>query len=191
MWSLWYVSFLSFVFPPPLCLDFLGVFSGKYWHRHRRPRPVVYNSDPEFHLNLKREEEQSKINSNRKKRPHANNTEAPPSKAPTVEPETPAKPKSEVWVELPKPSPKTSPKEERPVSPISTASSASEAPLAAQRIKPNGTIAKPTPPEPSTPSQPPPPPSVSTPPVPPTPQTPGAAPASSAAPPTPGARPVS
>nr|BAM72038.1 Snf5 [Coprinopsis cinerea] len=24
---------------------------GKFWHRHRRPRPVEYNPDPEYHLN--------------------------------------------------------------------------------------------------------------------------------------------
>lgn len=163
------------------CTDNIWNFAGKYWHRHRRPRPVVYNSDPEFHLNLKREEEQSKINSNRKKRPHAANTEAPTSKAPTVEPETPAKPKSEAWTDAPK----ASPKEERATSPISTASSTSEAPLAAQRIKPNGTT-KPAIPEPSTP----PPPTLAIAPVS-TPQTPGAAPASSAAPAGQGARPVS
>ncbi|KAJ6463898.1 hypothetical protein C8R45DRAFT_1024536 [Mycena sanguinolenta] len=33
---------------------------GKYWHRHRRPRPVEYNSDLEYHANLKREAELAK-----------------------------------------------------------------------------------------------------------------------------------
>ncbi|KAH8109811.1 hypothetical protein DFH11DRAFT_1479644, partial [Phellopilus nigrolimitatus] len=33
---------------------------GKFWHRHRRPRPVEYNTDAEFHINLKVEVERVK-----------------------------------------------------------------------------------------------------------------------------------
>ncbi|KAF7366705.1 hypothetical protein MSAN_00928600 [Mycena sanguinolenta] len=39
---------------------------GKYWHRHRRPRPVEYNSDLEYHANLKREAELAKTVARRK-----------------------------------------------------------------------------------------------------------------------------
>lgn len=34
--------------------------SGKFWHRHRRPRPVEYHADPEYHLKLLAETEKSK-----------------------------------------------------------------------------------------------------------------------------------
>ncbi|THG99270.1 hypothetical protein EW026_g3053 [Hermanssonia centrifuga] len=90
------------------------------------------------------QEEQARIAASRKKRPQANNAiEASSSKAPTVEPETPMKPKSEVWVEIPSfipgpPEPSTASGDvERAASPISTASSISEAPLA-QAVKTNG-----------------------------------------------------
>ncbi len=105
---------------------------------------MQYNSDLEYHLGLKRQEEQARIAASRKKRPQANNAiEASSSKAPTVEPETPMKPKSEVWVEIPSfipgpPEPSTASGDvERAASPISTASSISEAPLA-QAVKTNG-----------------------------------------------------
>ncbi|KAI0080412.1 SNF5-domain-containing protein [Panus rudis PR-1116 ss-1] len=116
---------------------------GKFWHRHRRPRPVVYNSDPEYHLNLKREEEQAKVAASRRKRPHAAQTEAPTSKAATVEPETPApkpesesKPKSEAPA-TPSKADHTADEIERATSPMSTVSSSSEPPLA-QKMKSNG-----------------------------------------------------
>ncbi|KAI0795518.1 hypothetical protein C8Q75DRAFT_746367 [Abortiporus biennis] len=112
---------------------------GKFWHRHRRPRPVVYNSDLQFHLNLRHQEEQAKVAASRKKRPHAAQVETS-SKAPTVEPETPSKPKMEAWMEVPPMSSSRSAAPEEPdraVSPVSTASSASEPPLA-QKVKANG-----------------------------------------------------
>jgi hypothetical protein len=28
------------------------VLTGKFWHRHQRPRPVTYNPDPVYHLSL-------------------------------------------------------------------------------------------------------------------------------------------
>jgi SWI/SNF-related matrix-associated actin-dependent regulator of chromatin subfamily B member 1 len=118
---------------------------GKYWHRHRRPRPVEYNSSLEYHQNLKREEEQVKIAASRRKRPHAHQVEAASSKAPTVEPETPRKgtpgfsddkPLSQrTHLETPRLS--KAEKTEQPGSPMSTTSSISEAPLS-QRVKPNG-----------------------------------------------------
>ena len=117
--------------------------AGKFWHRHRRPRPVQYHADLEYHLNLRHQEEQAKLAASRKKRPHAHNHEAPSSKAATVEPDTPSKPKAEVWVDLP---PKMEPsisgqvpsETTRGGSPASVASSASEPPLA-QTVKVNGT----------------------------------------------------
>ncbi|KAJ3551105.1 hypothetical protein NM688_g4928 [Phlebia brevispora] len=108
---------------------------GKFWHRHRRPRPVQYHADAEYHLNLKREEEQAKLAASRKKRAHH---DAPSSKAATVEPDTPSKPKLEI--EAPKLEAQASeqPSEAtRATSPASVASSASEPPLA-QTVKMNG-----------------------------------------------------
>lgn len=111
---------------------------GKFWHRHRRPRPVVYNSALEHHMNLKNAEEQAKVAASRKKRPQANHAEAL-SKAPTVEPETPARQKTEILSDAPPVSSSKSlvPDEDRAMSPVSTTSSASEPPLA-QKVKTNG-----------------------------------------------------
>ena len=127
----------------PFCCCVYSLFLGKFWHRHRRPRPVEYNSSLEYHMNLKREEEQAKIAASRRKRPQAHNTEAPSSKAPTVEPETPRRPAPDLPDEKPTsraaPGTPRVPKMERsepPGSPMSTTSSTSEPPLA-QR-KPNG-----------------------------------------------------
>ncbi|KAI0768187.1 hypothetical protein BD413DRAFT_614533 [Trametes elegans] len=116
---------------------------GKYWHRHRRPRPVQYNSSAEYHLGIIRAEEQAKYNSKRK-RPQSTVTDEPAKPPPVdedAEMETPgpSKPKSE-------PEPPSVPQErpsaapdgtDRAISPVSTASSASESPLA-QRVKMNG-----------------------------------------------------
>ncbi|KAI0822438.1 hypothetical protein BC628DRAFT_1417718 [Trametes gibbosa] len=131
---------------------------GKYWHRHRRPRPVQYNSSAEYHLGLIRAEEQAKYNSKRK-RPQSTaaderlksqavdedaEMETPgPSKPPNSEPEPPS---------IPQERPSAVPEgPDRAVSPVSTASSASESPLA-QRVKMNGGAhsrsAPPAPPEP-------------------------------------------
>ena len=41
-------------------------FLGKFWHRHRRPRPVEYNTDADYHINLKMEAE--KVKASAKKR---------------------------------------------------------------------------------------------------------------------------
>ncbi|KAI0701931.1 hypothetical protein BC835DRAFT_1501194 [Cytidiella melzeri] len=124
---------------------------GKFWHRHRRPRPVEYNPTEEFHQNLKRQEEEAKLNASRKKRPHSHAVEAPSSKAPTVEPETPGRLKPDSTVSGPPPSIVVAPEDRNPpsaqteqqASPMSTASSASEAPLA-QVVKTNGSVAQPT-----------------------------------------------
>ncbi|TCD69938.1 SWI/SNF chromatin-remodeling complex subunit [Steccherinum ochraceum] len=127
---------------------------GKFWHRHRRPRPVVYNSSLAFHQGLRDQEEQAKMAASRKKRPHAAQVDPPSSKAPTVEPETP-KPKSEVWVEINSKNSGQNGTEdpERAPSPASSTSSASEPPLA-QRVKANGiNHSKSAPPAPQDPEE--------------------------------------
>jgi hypothetical protein len=44
-----------------MCVLTVSCTTGKFWHRHRRPRPVVYNPDPEYHLGLRTETDKSKI----------------------------------------------------------------------------------------------------------------------------------
>lgn len=102
---------------------------GKFWHRHRRLRPVEYNPDPEYHLSLRNEAEQTKTSA--KKRGRGPNS--------AVGTETPSRQKSEA--EVPQPTvPSTVPQseEDRPASPASSASSGDEAPLAQQFLKTNG-----------------------------------------------------
>ncbi|KAF8452521.1 hypothetical protein L210DRAFT_3617819 [Boletus edulis BED1] len=131
---------------------------GKFWHRHRRPRPVQYNSDPQYHLNL-RNEELGKVTA--KKRGRAANSAAVEGT------ETPSRQKSELWVEVPTRPPNSTmvppSEDDRAVSPVSTASSVSEAPLAQQSLKTNGANQStvPAPPRPSTPDSPRHPPAVS------------------------------
>ncbi|KAF9224771.1 SNF5-domain-containing protein [Gyrodon lividus] len=125
---------------------------GKFWHRHRRPRPVQYNSDPQYHLNIKNEVEQVKTSAKRRGRA--------PNSAVADGAETPSRQKSELWVEVASRPPNSSTippsEDDRPVSPASTASSGSEAPLAQQFFKNNGTTraASAAPPRPSTPDSP-------------------------------------
>ncbi|KAI0037103.1 hypothetical protein K488DRAFT_37318, partial [Vararia minispora EC-137] len=80
---------------------------GKFWHRHRRPRPVTYNTDPAHHLQAKVEAEKAKTVSKRKRgNANANKDDDAPT------PSTP------------------SAKRQRAGSVASTSSSASEPPLA-------------------------------------------------------------
>jgi SWI/SNF-related matrix-associated actin-dependent regulator of chromatin subfamily B protein 1 len=144
---------LRYAHRPVTCAR-LTSFLGKFWHRHRRPRPVQYNSDPQFHLNS-RNEELGKTTT--KKRGRAANSVAADGA------ETPSRQKSELWVEVPT-RPTIPPSEDdRPVSPVSTASSVSEAPLAQQSLKTNGASQSTAaaPPRPSTPDSPRPPAAVS------------------------------
>lgn len=145
MWHVWYVTQNLFT-----CVDVLtpAYVTGKFWHRHRRPRPVVYNPDPEYHLSLRTETDKSKIYPKKKggAAARAANTsvvdqdEPTPSAAP--EPETPSKPPP--VVEVPRRGPSGAGRRhandsERPVSPVSSgSSSASESPLI-QKMKLNGT----------------------------------------------------
>ncbi|GJE86317.1 hypothetical protein PsYK624_023970 [Phanerochaete sordida] len=120
---------------------------GKFWHRHRRPRPVEYNSSLEYHMNLKKEEEMARLAASRRKRPHQHIAETS-SKAPTVEPETPKKRSPEpdskpVSRSTALETPKLPKLEKLEVgSPMSTTSSISEAPLA--KTKTNGVHSTPS-----------------------------------------------
>jgi SWI/SNF-related matrix-associated actin-dependent regulator of chromatin subfamily B protein 1 len=117
---------------------------GKFWHRHRRPRPVVYNPDPEYHLGLRTETDKSKIYPKKKGAAAARATNTPavdqdePTPATAPEPETPSK--IEPVVEIPRraQSGRRHVDTERAVSPVSSgSSSASESPLI-QKMKLNG-----------------------------------------------------
>ncbi|KAG7095868.1 hypothetical protein E1B28_006560 [Marasmius oreades] len=117
---------------------------GKYWHRHRRPRPVEYNTSPDFHLNQRDSEVLSKsvlTAPKRKGRPPGSG--ANPSAAATPEPATPLTRRRDLAMsdrETPSrrqtPLPRRQSPPARAVSPtLSTTSSASESPLA---LKVNG-----------------------------------------------------
>ncbi|KAF8480047.1 SNF5-domain-containing protein [Russula ochroleuca] len=120
---------------------------GKFWHRHRRPRPVMYNPDPEYHLGLRTETDKSKIYPKKKGGAAARAANTPvvdqdePTPATAPEPETPSK--LEPVVEIPRRAPSGAGRRhadaERAVSPVSSgSSSASESPLI-QKMKLNGT----------------------------------------------------
>lgn len=130
------------------------LYVGKFWHRHRRPRPVEYHTEVEHHLNLKLEAERGKTPS--KKRGAAGrvaNTEtreatpvrgsaAPPepdNKAAFLKPD--ASPDNKVSRRSRGPS---SEPPERPISRASSStSSTSERPLA-QAVLVNGVSHKPS-----------------------------------------------
>lgn len=97
---------------------------GKYWHRHRRPRPVSYSTDPEFHTALKRESEIAKTIA--KKKGGAAALRAQSATVPTT-PELPSEPQTPHVRD-----------DDRAVSPVSTVSSGSEPPLA-HKVEANGT----------------------------------------------------
>lgn len=115
---------------------------GKFWHRHRRPRPVEYNSDLEFHLGKRKDEELSRQMARRRGGAaalRAQSTTTTPADLPS-EPQTPNLSRTDI--ELPsRQSPQAVPllDDDRAISPVSTASSASEPPLAQRIPKLNGT----------------------------------------------------
>jgi SWI/SNF-related matrix-associated actin-dependent regulator of chromatin subfamily B protein 1 len=130
-----------------LCVLTASCTIGKFWHRHRRPRPVLYNPDPEYHLGLRTETDKSKIYPKKKGGAAARAANTPavdqdePTPAPAPEPETPSK--VEPVVEEPRRAPSGAGRRradnERAVSPVSSgSSSASESPLI-QKMKLNGT----------------------------------------------------
>jgi len=112
---------------------------GKFWHRHRRPRPVEYNTDPDFHSGAKREAEIAKSMAKKKGGAAALRAQSStvPNSADVSESQTPA-PIPEADAANPQSSPvKNAPEDDRATSPVSTASSTSESPLA-HRVKLNG-----------------------------------------------------
>ncbi|KAF8892911.1 hypothetical protein BD779DRAFT_1467981 [Infundibulicybe gibba] len=129
---------------------------GKYWHRHRRPKPVEYNRNPEFH---KRESELTKVSPTTSKKKGAQRGQN--STRPTTPAEEPSEPQSPPrstggldTTSRQSPPPILLPMDdERAMSPVSSASSASEAPLA-QRVRMNGNHAVSAPPASSRPSTP-------------------------------------
>ncbi|KAF8958931.1 hypothetical protein BDZ97DRAFT_1839880, partial [Flammula alnicola] len=137
---------------------------GKFWHRHRRPRPVEYNSDPDFHSGVKQKEaDATKTPASKKKgaaaalRAQSAAHSATPA-ADASEPQTPTRSNGDVEGSSRKSPTPAAPAndDDRAMSPVSTASSASEPPLA-QRVKMNGHHSKPTPtpaPAPATPVKP-------------------------------------
>jgi len=121
---------------------------GKYWHRHRRPRPVEYSTDPEFHLRQQakggNDEGNSKVVSSKKKKSQPVVDEAKYEEADA--PEDPRDEEDEVApttaanvakLEAQTASVLPHPLDDRPLSPVSSASSASEPPLVEQ-VKMNG-----------------------------------------------------
>jgi len=118
---------------------------------------VEYNADADYHSNLKQREAEAKMPASKKKGAaaalRAQSTAATPM-ADVSEPQTPARSNGDVEAssrQSPTPA-ATLNDDDRAISPVSTASSASEPPLA-QRVKLNGTShSKP----PATPAHPPP-----------------------------------
>lgn len=120
---------------------------GKYWHRHRRPRPVEYSTDPEFHLRQQakggNEEGSSKAAVSKKKKAQVvveelkyEEVEAPEDVREEDE-VVPATVANVTKLEAQTDSVLPHPLDDRPLSPVSTASSISEPPLAEQ-VKING-----------------------------------------------------
>lgn len=132
---------MRYVAPSKVSCFCADIPAGKYWHRHRRPRPVEYNADAEYHLNLQREAEQARVAAKRRRPPpsQVDEQKAAPEDG-DAEPETPV-------IEVPADPPSALPPT-RAMSPMSTASSASESPLA-QRISRAAGAAS-APPEPIT-----------------------------------------
>ncbi|KAF8208209.1 hypothetical protein K438DRAFT_1961718 [Mycena galopus ATCC 62051] len=117
---------------------------GKYWHRHRRPRPIEYNSDLEHHASLKRDAELAKTMARRRGGAaalRAQNGTVSATPVDTPEPQTPRDSGEGPSRQSPT----------RESSPVSDVSSPSEPPLAL-KVKINGTSHTN-----STPSRPPPP----------------------------------
>jgi hypothetical protein len=159
MWYLWYV----FLFTHLRLLPWGGVLTkiGKFWHRHRRPRPVTYNADPDFHSGVKQKEtEGTKTPAGKRKGGAAAALRAQSTAADISEPQTPARSTNGGNGDAGEPSSRKSPTpadavnkddDDRAISPVSTTSSASEPPLA-QKVKMNGNHT--TPKRPTTPSPP-------------------------------------
>ncbi|KAJ3764435.1 hypothetical protein EV360DRAFT_31409 [Lentinula raphanica] len=114
---------------------------GRFWHRHRRPRPCTYNTDAEYHTNLTKKKgsaatlraQDSSVST------PADDISAPPTPARDRKKERSEAPSRQ----SPPPSRRVLREEDRVASPISSSSSASEPPLS-QRVKlTNGITASP------------------------------------------------
>ena len=117
--------------------------SGKFWHRHRRPRPVEYHSEREHHLNLIAAAERAKAAAREKGGAAALRalTMAQSQSVDSVatpasdEPSSPPQPtKQEMWVEIPTKKRMSQDRDDkdpidRAVSPASSLSSASASDL--------------------------------------------------------------
>lgn len=141
MWYLWSVC----PYTPVLLSIYLKFHLGKYWHRHRRPRPVEYSTDPEFHLRQQakggNDEGNSKTSVSKKKKSQVviDETKLEEVDAPEDVREDEVAPTTVANVaklEAQTASVIPHPLDDRPLSPVSTASSTSE-PLAEQ-VKMNG-----------------------------------------------------
>lgn len=113
---------------------------------------MEYNSDADYHINLKRETENVKTQAKKKGGAAALRAQSAAVATPGdgTDPPTPRS-KGDTWVEPPRLPPAVA-EDEKPASPASTTSSGSEPPLA-QRVKINGiahTQPPPVPPEPPT-----------------------------------------
>ena len=106
---------------------------GKFWHRHRKPRPVEYNPDPEYHK--RRDDAKMPI---RRRVARAQGAAATAISADVSAPPTPAKNGDVNNLSRHSPS-SMKDDDDRAISPVSTASSASEPPLA-QKVKLNGVV---------------------------------------------------
>ena len=127
---------------------YLQLTTGKYWHRHRRPRPVEYSTDPEFHLRQQakggNDEGNSKAVGSKKKKTQVVVDEAKYEEADAVEDTreeedevVPTTAANLAKLEAQTASVLPHPLDDRPLSPVSSASSASEPPLVEQ-VKMNG-----------------------------------------------------
>jgi hypothetical protein len=120
---------------------------GKFWHRHRRPRPVEYNSDLSFHSGLKQKEvEALKVPANKKRgaaalRATTAAAATPSSLAGVADISEPQTPSGRQNGESNK---EKDNDDDRAISPVSTVSSESEAPLA-HKVKVNGNHQKASP----------------------------------------------
>jgi SWI/SNF-related matrix-associated actin-dependent regulator of chromatin subfamily B member 1 len=126
---------------------------GKFWHRHRRPRPCTYSTDPDYHNDLKRETEVKSKKKGTAALRAQGSVVSTPAPDDSSAPPTPARDRKKEDSEAPSrqsppPSRRAIQEEDRAMSPMSSASSVSEPPLS-QRVKiTNGTATEP----PSSPS---------------------------------------
>lgn len=108
---------------------------GKYWHRHRRPRPVEYSADLEFHQNQKSEAEQTRVAATRRRRNVINDSSDQSVTHPDGDDDD--EPLTSLENVLPEGGLSSADPVHRPASPASSDSSGSESPLA-QRVRMNG-----------------------------------------------------